>query len=149
MNLSLPSPLWRRLIAGVYDILLLAGLWMFAGWILVVSFSILEVPVSRHLNQSIYFLIGFGFYGWFWTHGGQTLGMRVWRLQVRRSDGGTVRWPIALLRYSAAWVSAFAIGLGFLWSLFDGQRRTWHDMLSGTELIVVERQSAQASSDSA
>ena len=26
-------------------------------------------------------------------------------------------------------------GLGFLWSLIDAGKRTWHDILSGTRLV--------------
>ena len=42
------------------------------------------------------------------------------------------RWfiPYSLLSL----VSAGAAGAGFLWSLFDPQKRCWHDCLSGTRL---------------
>ena len=29
--------------------------------------------------------------------------------------------------------------LGFLWSLVDGERRAWHDIVSGTRLVRVGR----------
>jgi uncharacterized RDD family membrane protein YckC len=32
-------------------------------------------------------------------------------------------------------VSLAAAGLGFLWSLVDAERRTWHDLASGTVLV--------------
>ncbi|OGI41569.1 MAG: hypothetical protein A2150_00620 [Candidatus Muproteobacteria bacterium RBG_16_64_11] len=44
---------------------------------------------------------GFLFYGWFWTRGGQTLGMRAWRLRLTRADGGPVTWRRAALRIGA------------------------------------------------
>ena len=138
-DLIVPAPLWRRLIAGLYDALLLAGMWMCAAWALVVAASLGGWELKRVVSQGIYFGIGLFFYGWFWTHGGQTLGMRVWRLQVRRLDGAQLRWPIAVLRYSAAWFSLMILGLGFLWSLLDGQRRTWHDLLSGTEMVQLPK----------
>ena len=47
-DIPLPAPLWRRLVAGIYDGLLLAGLFLIAGWILVVSASLsgLELDLS-------------------------------------------------------------------------------------------------------
>jgi uncharacterized RDD family membrane protein YckC len=53
---------------------------------------------------------------------------------VQSSNGNRVTWQQALVRYLAALVSWLALGLGFIWSLFDRERKTWHDRLSGTEL---------------
>jgi uncharacterized RDD family membrane protein YckC len=40
----------------------------------------------------------------------------------------------AFLRLLARWLSGAAFGLGFLWALWDPQQRTWHDMLTNTEV---------------
>ena len=66
--------------------------------------------------------ISFGFYGWFWTHGGQTLGMRAWRLKALTADGQAVSWRHAIIRVAAAHVSLFALGLGYLWLLIDREK---------------------------
>ena len=34
---------------------------------------------------------------------------------------------------------ALALGLGYLWVLFDPGRLAWHDRLSGTRLVVLEK----------
>jgi uncharacterized RDD family membrane protein YckC len=84
----------------------------------------------------IYLLtISFIYYGWFWTHGGQTLGMKTWKMKLQQEDGEAVTWPLALLRFITAIISWSAAGLGFIWSLFHPQRRTWHDMVSKCVLI--------------
>jgi len=31
------------------------------------------------------------------------------------------------------------VGLGLVWALFDSQKRTWHDLASGTQLVPAER----------
>ncbi|MEJ1377571.1 MAG: RDD family protein, partial [Candidatus Sedimenticola sp. (ex Thyasira tokunagai)] len=36
-------------------------------------------------------------------------------------------------------ISWLALGLGFLWLLVDRKNRTWHDRLSGTRLIMLEK----------
>ena len=138
-QIPVPAPLWRRLLAGVYDLLLILGLWMIAAWVMVVIASLSGLELDRRVNQIVLFLVGMGFYAGFWSRAGQTLGMRVWRLHVRRSDGAPPRWPIAVLRYCAAWFSLLALGLGMLWSLIDRQRRCWHDLVAGTEVIQMPK----------
>ena len=138
-QIPVPAPLWRRLLAGVYDLLLILGLWMIAAWVMVVIASVSGLELDRRVNQLVLFLVGMGFYAGFWSRAGQTLGMRVWRLHVRRTDGAPLRWPIAALRYCAAWISLLALGLGMLWSLIDRQRRCWHDLVAGTEVIQMPK----------
>lgn len=144
-----PAPLWRRLGAIVYDAFLLAGL-------LVVASALVTVPLGLGLGRdaadavfrSAAFRTPFfaycvatvaAFHGWFWTHGGQTLGMRAWRIRVLREDGSALRAGDAARRWLAALLSWLPCGLGFLWSLVDRERLAWHDRLSGTRLVVVPK----------
>jgi uncharacterized RDD family membrane protein YckC len=69
-----------------------------------------------------------------WTRGGQTVGMRAWRLVLRSEDAPGIGWARASLRFFAAGLSTAALGLGFLWCLVDPRGRTWHDRLSRTSL---------------
>jgi len=32
------------------------------------------------------------------------------------------------------------VGLGFIWSLFDKQKRSWHDIYSDTQLVRIPKQ---------
>lgn len=88
-----------------------------------------------------FYLLGvcFVFYGWFWVHGGQTLGLRTWRLRVVRHDGTPITWRHAALRFAGAILSWAALGLGFLWIYVDPQRRAWHGHLSGTRVVLEPR----------
>jgi len=70
-----------------------------------------------------------------WSRGGQTIGMRAWRLRVVGADDAPLRWPRALLRFVVGLISLAALGIGFLWGLFDSQKRTWHDIAAGTLLV--------------
>ncbi len=96
-------------------------------------------PLHRALFTSYIFSVAFFFYGWFWTHGGQTLGMRAWRIRVQRYDGRGISWWQALLRYLVAYVSWVAAGLGFLWALVDKEQMTWHDRYSESVLVVLPK----------
>ena len=53
-----------------------------------------------------------------------------------RARGGKVGWVQALGRYLAAVLSVSVLGLGFVWIAVDPQRRSWHDLLSATRLVV-------------
>jgi uncharacterized RDD family membrane protein YckC len=139
-ELILPAPLWRRLAAALYDALVLVALWMVASLAYGVARTIAEWPLDAALFRGVLFLIGLAYFGLSWTHGGQTLGMRAWRLQVRRIDGTSVHWPAALARYAFAWLAWLPLGLGVLWSAVDSRRRAWHDMGSGTELVLLPKQ---------
>lgn len=129
-----PPGFFRRLGALVYDALLLFGV-LFAATFLILPFNAGE-PFSRdQYFYPLYLLtVSFFFYGWFWTHGGQTLGMRAWRIRVRSTAGQALDWKQALLRFFAALLSWSFFGLGFLWILLDRRKRSWHDLLSKSEI---------------
>ncbi len=129
--------LMRRLAAGFYDSLLVLAL-LFPATALLLPFNHGQGIPAHGFANTVYRLyilaIGFLFFGWFWTHGGQTLGMRVWRLRVVRADGRLFTWRDALARYLALLLSLALGGLGILWILVDRERLAWHDRLSGTRL---------------
>src|SRR3546814_10455580 len=93
-----PSPLLRRLIAAIYDSLLLLGLWMVTVLIDAVVRALVGSARDWEMLRICLFVVGLGFFGWFWTHGGQTLGMRVWRVRVRRDNGESLNWVSAAVR---------------------------------------------------
>jgi uncharacterized RDD family membrane protein YckC len=125
-SLSL-SPAWlpRRLAAILYDSLLLTGVLFGAtalalglAAILLGSESLkLHNPLTSNPFFSTYLLlVCFFFYGGFWIYGGQTLGMRAWRLQVRRRDGRGIGWWQALLRFLIA--SLWLVPVAYLHRVF-------------------------------
>lgn len=135
-----PAPPWLRIAAIVYDLLPLIALWM-----LTVALSLLAVhgdidvahpPATFHLVQQLAVLaVTAAYFVVSWTRGGQTIGMRPWRLRVVAAGGGALPWPRALLRFCIALVSLGAFGLGFAWCLLDGQRRGWHDLAAGSLVV--------------
>lgn len=81
------------------------------------------------------FIVWYAYFAWCWGKGGMTVGMRVWRVQIEDTSGARPRWGISALRFLFSFVSAAALGLGFIWSVFEPGKRTWHDMISGTRLV--------------
>lgn len=122
--------------AQVYDLFLLIALLFLATALLLPLTSGEAVSPQQALIYRVYLLIiSFFFYGWFWTHGGQTLGLRAWKIKVLTRDRKPISWYQAFLRFTTAIVSWGFFGLGFLWILVDKNRRGWHDKLSGTALF--------------
>lgn len=171
-DVLLPAPLWRRLTAAAYDGLLLIALWMVALLLDVLLRDLLALEREWHALRAYVFLVGYLFFGWFWTHGGQTLGMRVWRLQVQRPDGGVPGWTSAMARYAvmlAVWGIALAplllrlprlsqwsltptltmIALGLsatlllVWRM-DARRRAPQDWLSHSEMVLLPKAHQEA-----
>lgn len=129
-----PAGLFRRLMAMCYDLLLLFSLLLLAT---AVALLVTRGALDYHhpLFRSYLFLVCFWFYAWFWTHGGQTLGMRAWRLRLQRLDGRPVTLWQALLRFLAAIPSWAVFGLGFLWMLVDKKHMAVHDRISESVIV--------------
>ena len=134
----------RRLAALLYDGLLLVALWFVVTALLVViSGGQLADPARPlwllyALRVSL-LLVTLIFFAGFWTHGGQTLGMRAWRLKLISTSGEPVNWKQALWRFAAAIPSVGMFGLGLFWMLLDRERCAVHDRLSGTRLVLLAK----------
>ena len=125
-----------RLFAAIlYDFLLLITFLFFASFVLVIPLKIHPEHSLFIVYQGYLLVLSFIFYAWCWTHGGQTLGMRAWKFKVVCTDGLQVSWSTAFVRFTVAMISWVPLGLGYFWTLFDAQSRTWHDIVSRTRLV--------------
>ena len=127
--------LLRRLGAIFYDLLLLIALLAVATTLITLPFGMPEGGSLLAFQWFLFEIIPLLFFTGFWWRGGQTLGMRAWRLKVVRMDGSPLSWGDALKRHLAALLSCLALGVGFLWILVDKEKLAWHDRLSATRLI--------------
>lgn len=140
-----PAGLFRRLAAAVYDFLILAAIWLLMGFFflaVVLGGKPAEDPTILQVGLfPLLVLATLGFYSWFWMHGGQTLGMRAWKLKVvhARLDGTPISFAQCLLRCLMGIFSWGVFGLGYLWVLTDPSRDTWHDRVSGTRTLVIPK----------
>ena len=130
--------LLRRLAVMFYDtLLLLAVLLVFVALALIFSGG--TFTYHNPFFRTLVFLLCLLFYTWFWLHGGQTLGMRTWRMRVQRRDGGPITLWQAVLRFMLAIPSLALGGLGFFWMLIDRDRMTVYDRLSRTVMVVLPK----------
>jgi len=146
-----PVSLVKRLLAIIYDLVLLTAICfsiavivsIFTTFIMNNGNAITEEHPFYIMNQiimlSTIFISGFLFYVWFWTHGGQTLGMKTWMLRLVSENGQAISKKQAATRALVAVLSWCVFGLGFLWCFIDSRKRTWHDILSSSYLVQLEK----------
>ena len=69
---------------------------------------------------------------------GQTLGMRAVGIRmIDTTTSGRVDYGRCVVRYLVAIVSGLALGLGYLWMLWDPERQTWHDKAADVFVVPV------------
>lgn len=137
METSFPAPSFViRLAAIFYDALLLFSLLFAVTLFLVLPLNQGNAVSSGNpLYQATLLLLIYAYFVWHWTHGGQTLGMRAWKIRLVGMDGSAVNQRQASLRFLLAILSGLCLGLGFAWAIFTPDRYTWHDRFSRTCLI--------------
>lgn len=149
MTISAPSATrpaalvgWR-LLALLYDLWPVLALWMVAGTVFAVGYTLAGHDPRENIApfsplQILLWLVCWMLAGAYavisWHRGGQTLGMRPWRLRVVDVDGRPPELRALLKRYMVGTASLLLGGLGFWWAWFDRDRLTWHDRASGTRM---------------
>lgn len=157
------ASLWRRLAAMVYDTLLI-----FAA-LVVIGATTLPFTAGLGISRDniIFKIYTFGalylFLGWFWTHGGQTLGMRAWKIRLLQANGSKVSWRLALFYYLLSlpfWlflIFSIAVNAGMMpapgplthtphwllyslvliWFVIDHLPDNWREKVSGLRMFQV------------
>lgn len=120
-----------RLFAFIMDIALLLLLGRIAQF--------LGKDIWGHPNFSYPWLAIFLLYFTFWTgYSGQTLGKWAFNLRVTDSLGlYPVSYARALIRSIFYLLEIPLLGLGLLWALWNTERKSWHDIISGTRVYRV------------
>jgi uncharacterized RDD family membrane protein YckC len=82
----------------------------------------------------VWFVYGLIFLKW----RSATPGKMVMKLRVISQNGQELDKRQRMLRAAFSLVSGYAAFLGYLWALWEPQRRTWHDLIAGTRVVPVE-----------
>ena len=140
--------LLRRLAAMFYDWVLLTAIILVAVTVFTLSIdlvfgnntsqNLLQQTWVKLLYQLYLLSVAALFYAWFWTHGGQTLGMKVWKLRITGFEGEKISIRQALLRLLYVLISCLPLGLGFFWMLLNKKKLTLYDIWSKSHLVMLE-----------
>jgi uncharacterized RDD family membrane protein YckC len=147
----------KRFAVMLYEGMLLFGVLFIADWLFSTLLQQRHALHFRNAGQVWLFVVLAVYFGWFWSHGGQTLAMKTWRIKLVSKTGLPVTFWRSILRYVFAWgwflpglALAWAIGAKgwamvlipfanmLIWALAaytDPQRNFLHDRLAGTRLV--------------
>jgi uncharacterized RDD family membrane protein YckC len=151
-------PLWRRLLALVYDLLIVVAIVMVVGLLSQLATGGQLVQGADHAQVPAWYrplqgLVVSAYFIGSWLRGGQTVGMRPWHLRLTDRAGAAPTLRQAVLRLLVAALPMLLLMLApvlglraTLWlllavwagwfavALFDRRRRALHDLVAGTEL---------------
>ena len=127
-----------RFAAMLYDVILLVAIYFFSTLVILPfnhgqAISPGNLPYLCYLYSLTYF-----YFTWQWNQGGQTLGMRAWKIRLISDPAAPVSFTAATNRFLVATFSLLAAGAGFFWALLDRDNLALHDRLSGTRLILTD-----------
>ena len=133
--------LLRRLAAIAYDGLLLIAVSMGYG-LIYIGMAKLFFNINEDHAHGVLFQIGwlasiFIFFAFFWTKGGQTTGMRAWRIKIQSSNKES---KINLFHCLVRFMTAPLGWLLFMTVFFNNKRQCVHDQISKTQLILLPPQ---------
>jgi len=165
-----PAGLFRRLAAQVYDFLLVIALWFIATFmVLPLTGGEAITPATQGGLEWAYrawlLAVFFGYFGFCWVRGGQTLGMRAWRIRLESAGGRSPRWTEAGLRYAigvaliltavyGAWLIArpgwspsdalallllLPVPVNLAWIALDREGRSLQDLAGAMQMVRVPR----------
>lgn len=130
-----------RFIALFIDLLAISSMLYIATWAAVMAgqaaqgVQLAQTPVF-YLFAIIFYQLFFIFYFiYFHMGGGQTPGKKALGIKITDERGGEAGFVSCLLRAIGYFVSFSFLMAGFLWSLIDRNRQTWHDKLAGTVVV--------------
>jgi uncharacterized RDD family membrane protein YckC len=175
-NNLLAASFFQLLGVWLYDFMLLCAIWLLAGIVYIIPAQMLTpIDSSKTDNLSTteftgpifytyLFIISWFFFAWFWTHGGQTLGLRSWSLRLQTKEGFSLNWTQSLVRFLVAgmpWIAAlfiykqtmsqhlipepyqysvFLIGfIGIFWIIIDKEKRSLQDYFSDTCIVKIPK----------
>ncbi len=133
------APRSGRFVAGFLDaLILLLGYGMFAAAFWRAGGRVSLQPGLLAVMGLIFVLLLAAYFAVNVVWASTTPGLLARGFEIRRMDGGRPTVADALLRAFGILVSLAALGLGFVWCLFDSDTLTWHDRMSRTVIAVKE-----------
>lgn len=131
--------LLRRLGSLLYETLVFVALWLLGSALFTMIYGGVAEGRQRWLLQLLCLLLISGYFLWCWTHGGQTLAMKTWRIRLVDASGSTPTLATAVRRYPLAAAGLLLGGAGLWWALLDSDGQFLHDRLAGTRLVMAEK----------
>lgn len=124
----------RRFGALLYDTFIVIGLLVSGAGVAVAINRGQAISPHNQLFALYLIAIIYAYFSYSWVRGGQTIGMRAWRLKIHSLNGETVDIWRATMRFGYAIPSLLLLGAGLWWLTLDKRHLSWYDRWSGTYL---------------
>jgi uncharacterized RDD family membrane protein YckC len=135
---------WIRAGAYIVDALILLVVNLALSFVVGAMTAGIDVETEPGAFLAVQFLLmllqlalGAGYEVWFLGRFGATPGKMACGLRVVTSDGGRISYLRAFGRYLGKIVSFLIFGIGFLMAAFDPEKRTLHDRMADTRVVIV------------
>lgn len=122
---------WIRFAAAFLDSVIVVAV----SWILMLVLLAVNLGAIGFLIQ---LLLGIGYYVWFQSRTGQTLGKKVMKIKVVNASGATPSiGTFALRELLGKLVSVLILYIGFLMVAWDSKKQGLHDKIASTYVVKV------------
>ncbi len=140
------APVWRRLLAAIFDVLLASALlfpiaivmmWVMEAYHSQIGLNEFKSRATMGTAVVLLWIV------WFWIYSAAaessvqqaTPGKRLLHLKVANVNGERISFYQATCRYFAKFFSTFGLLIGFAMAVFHRRRLSLHDMIAGTVVI--------------
>jgi len=122
---------WIRFVAALLDSVIIVAL----SVIVATVFAVIKLAVVGSLAQLV---LAIGYYVWFQSLSGQTLGKKVMKIKVVNAVGTTPSLgTFALREILGKLVSGLLLGIGYLMVAWDSKKQGLHDKIASTYVVRV------------
>lgn len=134
--MSQKAGFWLRVLALTLDEMILVG-------ITYILYQWLETMVSVPWIDSVWFIllfyeiIDYNYYTLFWVFGGQTIGKRIVRTKVVKTDGSKFTYKDAFIRYWVWMIGVALLGVGYFWIAWQKNKQGWNDLAAKTYVVRI------------
>jgi uncharacterized RDD family membrane protein YckC len=135
---------WRRLVAAFLDWLLIGIVAAAIGELFGVEAPTPPAASGDGVQFQFqpapgpFILVELAYFTWFHaTSAGQSIGNRILGIRVLDEDTGrSLPYSRAFVRALMSNLSALPCFLGFFWMLWEPRKRTWHDMVANSTVVM-------------
>ena len=132
---------FRRILALVYDSLVVAGILLSFTLLLVIFNEGYAEPGSfiSIVQLIVCVCVGPFFYSYFWlVNNGQTIGMQAWKIRLVSLNNSKLNAKQTYLRCLVSTLSFVCFGIGYFWILFNKNNLSWSDIVTQTRIVKVD-----------
>jgi len=135
-----PVGFFRVVASLLYDLLFITAILFFATLPLaLIPDEFQSLQITEALKIFWYLLVSYVYFVGFWLKGGQTAGMKPWKIKLVGMNGEQPSIKQVTIRFFAAILSLAPAGLGFLWMIVDRNHLSLHDHISKSMLVVAKQ----------